>query len=150
MIFKKRRRWRMEMASNRSGEDRKTTEEMVPPQPISVTLAEMGKVIDAEGRIVHLSKEFLLARLKPTCFDDILIEHGAKPRSTGLVCPFCNRGQMTLLLLDPLYRAEGRNERRPQDQIGSKYLYECSNPACHARFWANYHWEDTPWEEKKK
>jgi len=138
------------MASDRSEEDRKPTEEMVPLSPVSVTLAEMGKVIDTEGRTVQLSKEFLLAHLKPSPFDDILLEHGAKPRDTGVVCPFCNSGKITLLLLDPLYRVEGRNERRPQDQTGSKYLYKCSNPGCHARFWANYHWEDAPWEEKKK
>ena len=137
----------MEMASDRSEEDRKPTEEMVPPQPVSVTLAEMGKVGESGERTVQLSEEFFLARLQPNCFDDILIEHGARPRDTGIVCPFCNSGHITLLLLDPLYRSEGRNERRPQDQIGSKYLYECSNPACHARFWANYHWEDAPWRK---
>jgi len=139
----------MEMASDRSEEDRKPTEEMVSPQPVSVALAEMGKVGESGERTVQLSKEFLLARLQPNCFDDILIEHGAKPRSTEIVCPFCNSGKITLLLLDPLYRAEGRNERRPQDQIGSKYLYECSNRACHARFWGNYLWEDAPWEKVK-
>lgn len=133
------------MGNNRSEEDRKPTAEIVPPNLVSVTLSEMGQPSGSGERAVQLSAEFLLARMKPSCFDDILLEHGAKLRDTGVVCPFCSAGQLTLLALDPLYRTEGRNERRPQDQIGSKYLYECSNLGCHARFWANYHWEDAPW-----
>lgn len=138
------------MANGQSEEDQRPTKEVVPPKMVSVTLAEMGQLCGSGERSVHLSTEFLTTRLRPTCFDDILVEHGAKPRDTGVVCPFCGTGCLTLLKLDPLYRAEGRNERRPQDQIGSKYLYECSNRDCCARFFGNYLWENAPWEEKRR
>lgn len=127
-------------------EEDRPTDEVTPPKPVAYTIEEMGEV-DAGGRSVRLSADFLRNHLGANWFDDILVEHGVGSQSTPCLCPFCQEGHLQLVTIDPQYRS-GSRDKVPQNQTGNRYLYECSNTNCEASFWGIYYWEEKPREEQ--
>ena len=91
---------------------------------------EMGAVAPPEiGKFISLDSSFI---------SNELIKGVSPGKNTDVCCPFCKKGYLRLIKVEPIY-SSGSDPYGPKYYVGDSYKYDCS-AGCGARFSGKVQW----------
>jgi len=104
--------------------------------PLRVEPKEMGVV---SGKEIFLTNSFLRDKLRAGFTDAGVIQKGNR-RLTHIGCPFCRKGILELIKVEPIYGGGLGNPPRRKEHIGNHYEYKCLAD-CGAYFSGDRRWD---------
>lgn len=101
---------------------------------------EMGRVF---GHTIVLFESFVREELKERgLFDNPswLSSLEEKEKIRNVRCPFCEKGLLKLVKVEPIYQEGIAKIPQTKQHVGNRYEYACTNPKCDGVFKGEYQW----------
>ena len=99
---------------------------------------EMGRVF---GHTIYLSEKFIREVLKEKgIWKEGLEFLDEKKKIRSVHCPFCKKGLLKLVKVEPIYQGGIAKIPQTKQHVGCHYEYVCTNPKCDGVFKGKYQW----------
>ena len=104
------------------------------------TISQMGSHVSKDPPMIWLSDTFLKKELGISIFTPSFNEFVKK--SVNIGCPFCKKGHLQLLKIEPVYEGGMLSGPVPssKEHTADDYNFKCSNQKCPATFYGRYRW----------